>query len=65
MINKNIFVFIKTSFEDEDERRRHQDECLLGSFVINYPRNQSDDGLENRNVFLGISKAFHKVWYED
>ena len=26
----NIFVLIKTSSEDEDERRLHQDECLLG-----------------------------------
>ena len=26
----NIFALIKTSSEDEDERRLHQDECLLG-----------------------------------
>ena len=30
----NIFVLIKTSSEDEDKRRVHQDECLLGSNTI-------------------------------
>ena len=30
IIKANIFV-LKTSFEDEDERRLHQDECLLGN----------------------------------
>ena len=32
MINKNIFVFIKMSW-----RRLHQDECLLGIFVFQFP----------------------------
>ena len=26
---------LKTSSEDEDERRLHQDECLLGCFLVN------------------------------
>ena len=30
----NIFVLIKTSSEDEDERRLHQDECLLGWLLM-------------------------------
>ena len=29
----NIFVLIKTSSEDEDERRLHPDECLLGGWL--------------------------------
>ena len=30
MSKVNILVLIKTSSEDEDEKRLHQDECLLG-----------------------------------
>ena len=30
MTKANIFVLIKTSSEDEDERRLHQDECFQG-----------------------------------
>ena len=30
----NIFILIKTSSEDEDKRRLHQDECFLGSYSI-------------------------------
>ena len=30
MSKVNVFVLIKTSSEDEDEKRLHQDECLLG-----------------------------------
>ena len=31
----NMFALIKTSSEDEDKRRLHQDECLLGYYSRN------------------------------
>ena len=34
MTKANIFVLIKTSSEDEDERRLHQDECLVGLYCV-------------------------------
>ena len=51
----NIFVLIKTSSEDEDERRLHQDECLLRCFFISWLMlSQSATVNNSANPFIGM-----------
>ena len=39
----NIFVLIKTSSENKDERRLHQDKCLVGSLPKRNKKSQLNE----------------------
>ena len=53
MAKTNILVFTKTSSEDEDERRLHQDECLLGPVFSNAALYQTELNLLENISFEG------------
>ena len=63
----NIFVIIKTSSEDENERRHHQDECLLGTSYVNSQLSNSSSSkistsLQDDPNILTIKKLSQSIY---
>ena len=53
MTTMGVFVLIKISSEDEDEKRLHQDECLLDTTVMGHMNILISSNLE---TFLPIDE---------